>query len=75
MFNLPAEPDKKVTPLTESDEALAKLMRAETRLENDEDRLSREVAAAHNDARAAMQLGNKLAVSMPGLFLFIAKYS
>ncbi|KAJ0169829.1 hypothetical protein K1T71_014435 [Dendrolimus kikuchii] len=56
-----AEPDTKVTPVSEADEALAKLTRAESRLAGDEVRLARDVAAAHNEARAAVQVGNRIA--------------
>ncbi|XP_026725486.1 charged multivesicular body protein 7 isoform X2 [Trichoplusia ni] len=56
-----AEPDKKATPVTESDEALAKLVCAESRLEAAAARLLRERAAARHDARAALALGNRLA--------------
>ncbi|XP_075989114.1 charged multivesicular body protein 7-like [Anticarsia gemmatalis] len=55
-----AELDKKATPVTESDEALVKLMCAERRLENDAERLARDVAAAHQDASAKLKLGDKL---------------
>ncbi|KAL0852795.1 hypothetical protein ABMA27_012602 [Loxostege sticticalis] len=56
-----AEPDKKATPVTETDEALVKLMAAESRLEAELSRLTRDAAAAESDARAATRLGNKLA--------------
>lgn len=56
-----AQPDKKVVPVTETDEALVKLKSAEARLEGEVARLSRDVAAATQDARAALQLGNKIA--------------
>ncbi|KAG6465332.1 hypothetical protein O3G_MSEX015085 [Manduca sexta] len=56
-----ADPDKKAAAVTEGDEALVKLISAERRLEGDSIRLAREVAAADAEARAAMQLGNKLA--------------
>ncbi|XP_063899002.1 charged multivesicular body protein 7 [Helicoverpa armigera] len=56
-----AEPDKKVSPVTETDEALVKLMCAETRLEGEALRLARDAAAAHADAKAALTVGNKLA--------------
>ncbi|CAG9789832.1 unnamed protein product [Diatraea saccharalis] len=56
-----ADPDKKVSPVTETDEALVKLMSAEGRLEAELSKLLRDAAAAENDARAALQLGNKLA--------------
>ncbi|CAH2101273.1 unnamed protein product [Euphydryas editha] len=56
-----AESNKKVSPVTEMDEALVKLMSAETRLSADVTRLSREVAVAENEARSAVKLGNKLA--------------
>ncbi|XP_045781468.1 charged multivesicular body protein 7 [Maniola jurtina] len=55
-----AEPNKKVTPVTELDEALVKLMSTETRLSGDMARLSRDVATAEVEARAALKLGNKL---------------
>ncbi|KAJ8705788.1 hypothetical protein PYW08_012834 [Mythimna loreyi] len=56
-----AEPDKKASPVTESDEALVKLMCAETRLEGEALRLARDVATAQADAKAALNVGNKLA--------------
>ncbi|XP_028030752.1 charged multivesicular body protein 7 [Bombyx mandarina] len=56
-----AEPDKKATPVTESDEALVKLVTAERHLHADSTRLSRELATIENDARAALQLGNRIA--------------
>ena len=59
-----AEPDKKASPVTETDEALVKLMCAETRLEGEALRLSRDAATAQADAKAALNVGNKLAVSI-----------
>ncbi|XP_023936654.1 charged multivesicular body protein 7 [Bicyclus anynana] len=56
-----AEPNKKVTPVTELDEALVKLMSTETRLSGEVKRLSREVATADLEAKADLKLGNKLA--------------
>uniref|UniRef100_A0A2A4JL95 Charged multivesicular body protein 7 n=1 Tax=Heliothis virescens TaxID=7102 RepID=A0A2A4JL95_HELVI len=56
-----AEPDKKVSPVTETDEALVKLMCAETRLEGEALRLARDVATAQAEAKAALTVGNKLA--------------
>ncbi|XP_063836726.1 charged multivesicular body protein 7 [Ostrinia nubilalis] len=56
-----AQPDKKATPVTETDEALVKLMTAESRLGAELTRLARDVTSAESDARAALQLGNKLA--------------
>ncbi|XP_060809133.1 charged multivesicular body protein 7 [Amyelois transitella] len=56
-----AEPDKKASPVSETDKALVKLMTAESRLSGDATRLSRDVATADCDARAALQLGNRLA--------------
>ncbi|CAH0698435.1 unnamed protein product [Spodoptera exigua] len=56
-----AEPDKKVSPVTETDEALVKLMCAETRLEGEALRMARDVAMAQADAKAALNVGNKLA--------------
>ncbi|CAH0599538.1 unnamed protein product [Chrysodeixis includens] len=56
-----AEPDKKATPVTESDEALVKLLCAESRLEAEAGRLARELSVAHDDARAALNVGNRLA--------------
>ncbi|XP_039762216.1 charged multivesicular body protein 7 isoform X2 [Pararge aegeria] len=55
-----AEPNKKVAPVTELDEALVKLMSTETRLSGEMARLTREVASADVEVRAAMKLGNKL---------------
>lgn len=49
-----AESDKKVSPVTETDEALVKLMCAETRLEGEALRLARDAAAAQADAKAAL---------------------
>ncbi|XP_064075929.1 charged multivesicular body protein 7 [Vanessa tameamea] len=56
-----AEANKKVSPVTEMDAAVVKLMSAETRLQADATRLSRDVSAAESEARAAVKLGNKLA--------------
>ncbi|CAK1587843.1 unnamed protein product [Parnassius mnemosyne] len=56
-----AEPNKKATAVTEADEALVKLTSAEARLEADMERLSKELAAAETDAKAALKLGNRLA--------------
>ncbi|KAM3956880.1 charged multivesicular body protein 7 [Aphomia sociella] len=56
-----AEPHKKASPVTETDEAMVKLMLAETRLESDATRLSRELEAAAAQAGASLQLGNRLA--------------
>ncbi|XP_013135875.1 PREDICTED: charged multivesicular body protein 7 isoform X2 [Papilio polytes] len=56
-----AEPNKKVTPVTETDEALVKLTSAEARLEADLDKLTKELNSADSDARAALKLGNRLA--------------
>ncbi|XP_013134123.1 PREDICTED: uncharacterized protein LOC106099971, partial [Papilio polytes] len=55
------EPNKKVTPVTETDEALVKLTSAEARLEADLDKLTKELNSADSDARAALKLGNRLA--------------
>ncbi|XP_061725501.1 charged multivesicular body protein 7 [Cydia pomonella] len=56
-----AEPNKKATPVTETDEALVRLVAAEARLEAEAGKLSRDAAAAEGEARAALQLGNRLA--------------
>ncbi|XP_049883299.1 charged multivesicular body protein 7 [Pectinophora gossypiella] len=56
-----AEPNKKVSPVTETDEALVKLVSAESRLCGDAARLSREVASCEAEARAALTLGNRIA--------------
>ncbi|XP_045456755.1 charged multivesicular body protein 7 [Melitaea cinxia] len=56
-----AESNKKVSPVSEMDEALVKLMSAATRLSGDAERLSREVEVAESEARSAVKLGNKLA--------------
>ncbi|XP_026318504.1 charged multivesicular body protein 7 isoform X2 [Hyposmocoma kahamanoa] len=56
-----AEPNKKASPITESDEAFVKLIAAERKLEADATRFSKEVAAAEMEAKAALQLGNRLA--------------
>ncbi|XP_053600591.1 charged multivesicular body protein 7 [Plodia interpunctella] len=56
-----AEPNKKTTPVSETDKALVKLMSSEVRLSCDAARLSRDVAMAESDAKAALQLGNRLA--------------
>ena len=52
-----------MNPVSELDEALVKLMSAETRLSLDATRLSRDVSVAEGEARAAIKLGNKVAVS------------
>ncbi|XP_048003516.1 charged multivesicular body protein 7 [Leguminivora glycinivorella] len=56
-----AEPNKKATPVTETDEALVRLVAAEARLESEANKLVRDAAAAEAEARAALQLGNRLA--------------
>ncbi|XP_068625992.1 charged multivesicular body protein 7 [Battus philenor] len=56
-----AESNKKVTAVTEADEALVKLTSAEAKLEADVERLGKELIAADTEARAALKLGNKLA--------------
>ncbi|XP_013174497.1 PREDICTED: charged multivesicular body protein 7 isoform X2 [Papilio xuthus] len=56
-----AEPNKKAAAVTETDEALVKLTSAETRLEADMERLTKELNSADADARAALKLGNRLA--------------
>ncbi|KAL4714729.1 hypothetical protein ACJJTC_002588 [Scirpophaga incertulas] len=56
-----ADPDRKVSPVTETDEALVKLISAERRLEAELTKLSKDAALAEVDARAALQIGNKLA--------------
>ncbi|KAJ2939498.1 hypothetical protein O0L34_g6326 [Tuta absoluta] len=54
-----AEPNRKVSPITETDEALVKLLSAESRLAGDLSRLGREVDCCASEARAALQLGNR----------------
>ncbi|XP_063632111.1 charged multivesicular body protein 7 [Cydia splendana] len=56
-----AEPNKKATPVTETDEALVRLVAAEARLETEAGKLAREASIAEGEARAALQLGNRLA--------------
>ncbi|KAI5631747.1 snf7 domain-containing protein [Phthorimaea operculella] len=56
-----AEPNKKVSPITETDEALVKLLSAECRLAGDLARLEREVESCGAEAKAALQLGNRTA--------------
>ncbi|XP_063391061.1 charged multivesicular body protein 7 [Cydia fagiglandana] len=56
-----AEPNKKATPVTETDEALVRLVAAEARLEAEAGKLAREASIAEGEARAALQLGNRLA--------------
>ncbi|KAI8426907.1 hypothetical protein MSG28_014577 [Choristoneura fumiferana] len=56
-----AEPNKKATPVTEADEALVRLSAAEARLRAEAEKLSRDAAAAESEARASLQLGNRLA--------------
>lgn len=49
-------------PITEMDVALVKLISAEEKLSDDMSRLNKEVVIVDNDVRAALKLGNRLAV-------------
>ncbi|XP_072941157.1 uncharacterized protein [Epargyreus clarus] len=57
-----AEANRLAMPITAAQAAAAQLMTSETRLTRDAARLTRELRAADTEARAAVAVGNKLAV-------------